>query len=486
MEEKTILPADTYTVINKTVLKEFDRKLITMLYQPIIGYTATSLYFTLIDDLDKREVMSDDLTHHHLMSTMQLKLEKIVIARKKLEAVGLLRTYFKKDQASNNNYVYLLYSPMSASEFLNHPILNIVLYNNLGKKEYDKIVDFFKVPRIHLKDFEDITCRFDQVFSPVSGNVFIENENIMKEVTSKIRIEPKIDFDLLISSIPSNMVSPRCFNDDTKEFSVTRAESSSSFLEIVEDLDKILDQNVELVKPQIDCSWEFYNKGYEHITVYPSPDHDNPVVEKGYKVVFKGVYHWEHEDGKKDPVSISKDSTWKELTESGVNSSRYTSVFLTEDTTIKVQLEAPKTGMMVVRGEDVVFSDGKLDITEDTRTVRFGDRIYYGPCPKGEESEFVEYDIRSLSETRIVLDGELHTFTSGKITTDPDKYYVIGIPESLGELKGIWSDGFPVMGAFHKLNNIIEVINAAGFGINYIVYVSNNPGAFSNVTLEFK
>lgn len=217
MEEKTILPADTYTVINKTVLKEFDRKLITMLYQPIIGYTATSLYFTLIDDLDKREVMSDDLTHHHLMSTMQLKLEKIVIARKKLEAVGLLRTYFKKDQASNNNYVYLLYSPMLASEFLNHPILNIVLYNNLGKTEYDKIVDFFKVPRIHLKDFEDITCRFDQVFSPVSGNVFIENENIMKEVTSKIRIEPKIDFDLLISSIPSNMVSPRCFNDDTKE-----------------------------------------------------------------------------------------------------------------------------------------------------------------------------------------------------------------------------------------------------------------------------
>lgn len=217
MEEKTILPADTYTVINKTVLKEFDRKLITMLYQPIIGYTATSLYFTLIDDLDKREVMSDDLTHHHLMSTMQLKLEKIVIARKKLEAVGLLRTYFKKDQASNNNYVYLLYSPMPASEFLNHPILNIVLYNNLGKTEYDKIVDFFKVPRIHLKDFEDITCRFDQVFSPVSGNVFIENENIMKGVTSKIRIEPKIDFDLLISSIPSNMVSPRCFNDDTKE-----------------------------------------------------------------------------------------------------------------------------------------------------------------------------------------------------------------------------------------------------------------------------
>lgn len=274
-------------------------------------------------------------------------------------------------------------------------------------------------------------------------------------------------------------------NDDDKIFSVERIESPSTFLEIVENLDKVLNENKELVKPEINCSWEFYNNGFEQISVYPSPDHDNPVVEKGYKVVFKGTYHWAHEDGKKDPVSISKDSTWKNLTESEVESERYTSVFLTEDTTFKIGLEAPKTGMMV-RGEDVIYSNGAIDVTEDTKTVRFGDRIYYGPCPKGNEEDFVEYDIRSLSETRIVLDGELQTKTARKITTNSDKYYVIGIPVSLGELSGIWSDGFPIMGAFHKLNNIIEVMNAAGIGISYNVYVSNNPGAFTDVTIEFK
>ena len=125
MAEVTILPADTYVVVNKTVLNDQDRKIVTMLYQPIIGHTAVSLYFTLIDDLDKREMMSEDYTHHHLMSTMQLKMPNIVMAREKLEAVGLLKTFFKKDHV--NNYVYVLYSPMSASEFLNHPILNIVL-----------------------------------------------------------------------------------------------------------------------------------------------------------------------------------------------------------------------------------------------------------------------------------------------------------------------------------------------------------------------
>ena len=127
----TILPADTYTVVNKTVLNSNDRKIITMLYQPIIGYAATSLYFSLIDDLDKLELLSDDLTHHHLMTNMQLKLDKIVEAREKLEAIGLLKTYLKKD--SINHYVYVIYSPLSANEIFNHPILNIVLYNNLGK-----------------------------------------------------------------------------------------------------------------------------------------------------------------------------------------------------------------------------------------------------------------------------------------------------------------------------------------------------------------
>ena len=215
MKDIIILPADTYTVVNKTIIKDLDRKLITMLYQPIIGYSATSLYFTLVDDLDKRELMSEDLTHHHLMSTMQLKLDDIVIARKKLEAVGLLRTYYKKDHV--NNYVYLLYSPMSASEFLNHPVLNIVLYNNLGNKEYDRIVDFFKVPKIVLKDYEDISSNFSSVFTSVSGNILIENENIQKENTNKISLDSKIDFNMLIASIPTNMVSPRCFNDETKE-----------------------------------------------------------------------------------------------------------------------------------------------------------------------------------------------------------------------------------------------------------------------------
>jgi len=241
MKEVTILPADTYTVVNKTIIQDIDHKLITMLYQPIIGYTAVSLYFTLIDELDKKELLSEDSTHHHLMSIMQLKLDEIVIARKKLEAVGLIRTFFKKDHV--NNYIYLLYSPMSANDFLNHPILNIVLYNNLGKKEYERIVDYFKIPRISFKDFEDISSNFNQVFTPVPGNIFIENENIRKEELGLIKVEEIIDFNKIISSIPSNMVSPNCFNNDIVLY---KNGSGNSYVEYQNKIDKLVSENLPL------------------------------------------------------------------------------------------------------------------------------------------------------------------------------------------------------------------------------------------------
>lgn len=210
----TILPADTYTVLCRSVITDMDRKLITLLYQPIIGYTAVSLYFTLLDDLDQ-QFMSEDYTHHHLMSMMQLKLEKIIEAREKLEAAGLLKTYFKKDHV--NNYAYLVFAPLSASEFLNHPILNVVLYNNLGKSEYEKIVKYFRSPRITLKDYSDISKRFSDVFQSTTGSFVFENEDVMDRHSNRIQIASGIDLNLLVESIPKNMVHEKCFSPDVLE-----------------------------------------------------------------------------------------------------------------------------------------------------------------------------------------------------------------------------------------------------------------------------
>ena len=43
----TLLPADTYVVLNKGILNNEDKNNLITLYEPIIGAVATSLYLTL-------------------------------------------------------------------------------------------------------------------------------------------------------------------------------------------------------------------------------------------------------------------------------------------------------------------------------------------------------------------------------------------------------------------------------------------------------
>ena len=107
MRKETVLPADIYTVINRTILTEVDKKILINLYEPIIGSTAVSLYLTLWSDLDKREIMSKDYNHHHLMTLLKSRLEDIIEGREALEATGLLKTYIKKED-NLNSFIYEL------------------------------------------------------------------------------------------------------------------------------------------------------------------------------------------------------------------------------------------------------------------------------------------------------------------------------------------------------------------------------------------
>ena len=97
MKTITLLPADLYKVFNKTIINEYDRKVIVNLYQPIIGPIAVSLYFTFISDLDRLESSSNVYSHHHLMISLKSGLDVIKKARESLESVGLLKTFVKVD-----------------------------------------------------------------------------------------------------------------------------------------------------------------------------------------------------------------------------------------------------------------------------------------------------------------------------------------------------------------------------------------------------
>lgn len=211
MPNKTLLPADNYVVVNKTILTDYDRKILISFYEPIIGPIGTSLYLTLWQDLEVLELISRKINHHHLMSILRCDLSDCLLARESLESVGLLKSYVKSGDI--NEYIYELYSPLSPNEFLNHPVLNVVLYNNIGKDEYERLTLIHKKPVVSLKEFTEITKKLDDVYVVKSNT----SKNFLSKSTSVINVSEKIDFNLLISSMPKDTVNEKAFTKKTKE-----------------------------------------------------------------------------------------------------------------------------------------------------------------------------------------------------------------------------------------------------------------------------
>jgi len=214
---KSVLPADTFIVVNKTTLSDKDRNLLILLYQPIVGSQAISLYYTLWAYLDKSELISNEWTHHHILRDMMISNSEFIDAKVKLEAIGLIKTYYKSGNI--NNYVYELYSPISASEFINNPLLNMAIANAVGKLEYERIINYFRIPKVNLKEYEDITSKFSDVFA--FSNISMA-DNLMYDIKKsnyrKLEILSKIDLNTIFSLISDEMLNKKSITKDTKDF----------------------------------------------------------------------------------------------------------------------------------------------------------------------------------------------------------------------------------------------------------------------------
>lgn len=211
MKSVSILPADSYLVVNKNFLNENDRKLLTTLYQPIIGTVAICLYFTLWSDLNKTNIISNEFTHHHLMNSMGLKLDEIIIARKKLEALGLLKTFYK--EGNINNYIYELYSPLSPLEFFSNPILSSSLLASIGKKEYQMLISYFKPLKLNISEFENITSSFSDIYKmDIKTIEDVTEKDIISKEKNDISINDVLDFDYIKESIPKGILSNNAFS----------------------------------------------------------------------------------------------------------------------------------------------------------------------------------------------------------------------------------------------------------------------------------
>jgi replication initiation and membrane attachment protein len=226
-----ILPIDRYMVSAHGLLHDYDRKVLTFLYQPLIGSTCFSLYMTLWAEVEENRLWSESSSHHLLMNLLGMNLKEIYEARLKLEGIGLLKTYVKTDE-DKRSFIYELIPPLSPEQFFLDGMLNIYLYRKIGKNHFARLKRFFSDQQIPKEnEYVNVTKAFQDVFTsavpgslqylqdvslelePEAGEQFIgrhEQKGIQIDVNT-------FDFELLLAGLNESLVPKKSLTPKVKE-----------------------------------------------------------------------------------------------------------------------------------------------------------------------------------------------------------------------------------------------------------------------------
>lgn len=155
---------DMFEVRANTLLADYDRDTLTNLYQPIIGYEALALYFTLWSESEAQKVLSFS-THEQLFVRMKMAPGKFIEARKILEAVGLVSTKLERVNGGGSIYHYTINSPKTPKGFFSDTLLYGMFIQNLGEAEANRVKGLYLVNGMNVAG-EDISVSFNEVFHP--------------------------------------------------------------------------------------------------------------------------------------------------------------------------------------------------------------------------------------------------------------------------------------------------------------------------------
>lgn len=174
---KEVQPKSIFQVTIAFPLSNQEQEIITLLYQPIIGAEAFSLYLTLLSEVDQTGC-SESLFHSDLIMMMDMSINQIRSARKKLEGIGLLATFVKEDSELGLQFLYRLNHPETAERFFKDEILALTLLNSVGQRKLNKLVERFTPNFVPSAGYKEISARFKDVYSFNAQQIISESKQL--------------------------------------------------------------------------------------------------------------------------------------------------------------------------------------------------------------------------------------------------------------------------------------------------------------------
>ena len=159
----SISPKDFYCVYNDFNVASKSQEL-NLLYLPLIGSDAVKLYQFLGTKILGDRNLSKNFLHYDIFDNLSLDSRKFTSSRKKLEALGLLSTYYI-DNDGVGQYVYKLKDALTFNEFFENAMLSQLLENTIGSSQYTEIKETFSNNKVSFNSFQDLTATFSDVYN---------------------------------------------------------------------------------------------------------------------------------------------------------------------------------------------------------------------------------------------------------------------------------------------------------------------------------
>lgn len=159
---KSLVNSDDYIVFCPQLFHTIDYSALSLLYSPIIGVNAITLYLQFHAEhkiYSKNEHVSSK--HSRIFSINNFDIKTFLEARCNLECLGLLKTLFKKGN-SVNSFIYILYPPLSPETFFENEILNSLLKEKLTATNLQKTKSLLLTKPINTKNYVDISTKLSE------------------------------------------------------------------------------------------------------------------------------------------------------------------------------------------------------------------------------------------------------------------------------------------------------------------------------------
>jgi replication initiation and membrane attachment protein len=251
----------TFQIHRNTDLSRADDKVLSLLYQPLLGLEAYALYriFGHLADLDQT------MTHQELFDLYALKQQPFLKTRNRLEALNLLVVYQKDD-----HFRYVLKPPLSAKQFLVDTVLGSYLQSEIGQNNMDMLAGFFMVKSFDYAAYKNMTKTFDELYEFKHVNpLSIDHPLEGKYQNGGSSLRYRFDYEGFVKNVPERLKNSQLlsekFRDQITKIAFVYQFSVEDMVEVYEQASRTRGQTVTLAQLNLKARLHYQNKNKEMV-----------------------------------------------------------------------------------------------------------------------------------------------------------------------------------------------------------------------------